>query len=371
MPIPIKKIFLFFLLCIFTFNHFAFSNPTEEDNQNLTIRAQGKALRFDRSRSFPIANIGSWGNIVLSSLDGKEEPLAFNRDGWGGGYEIAIEKALAPWNFELAWEQHFSEKKLIKSDLPGFGAGILTSMAFIDSSPHGTANAFGFFISANPVAGRNSPATTTLKYRLYYHDLAFYAGVPILKSERSELSTFAGPAYSAFSQNFRFETNGNNSVSGGTTVSATNEILSEHLFGARWGLRGKINPWKKLFFEIRQEFGVFVRHSRLEAVQSITNGGGNLGGGTTFGNLNERITVRQRDSGFASQIATQASMGYAFTEGLTVRLFYEYELWLELSRIQNPIVASNLRRVLGDPLSIEEGESARTHLLGSEIIIQF
>lgn len=354
---------------------FADSNPEallkEWDRDQFHFGVKGKAVALDRSRNFQIANTGNWGNIVLRGVDGEEDPLNFRNEGWGGGYGV---EALFPNSEGIRWEatfeQSFLSKEETKSSLPGRGAGLLTAMAFIDGQPHGTPLTFGFFVSANPIAGQESPADATLKYDLIYHILSLDGVYRLLDTQQWGLDLFGGPAYASFLQDYQFVTMGTNSSTGGQATSKTDEGLSDHLFGGHLGVRGRAPLRKKFSLSFRQAFGFFARASRFEGAQDMLNVAGNAGGGVIFASLTERITVRKRDTGFVPRFASSISLNYDATRWMSVRLFYEFEAWLHLSRIQNGIITAHLRRLLNEPTTLEE-EDVRFQMIGGELTLRF
>lgn len=341
--------------------------PTLLDNLPFKIEARGEATHFDRSQKFRIANTGDWGARTLGRSGG-EQPLVHETDRWGGGYLIkAGTQPTQRLGFEASFRQSFLSREETKT-VPGVGAGLLTSMAFIDGKPHGSASDFGFFISAATPAGVNAPGTTTLKYNQMYNAISIDAVHQLLRRPNIALDMFGGPAYHLFSQKYNFFTTGTNPVLTNLTTSQTRERLTDHLLGGRLGARAKA-IFKRFSISILQGVDFFFRYSRFRGTQDIVNGSVISGAG--FSSLTERIVAHDRQVGFTPRFDTNVNLSCKITERITVSFFYQFEQWLNLSRIENLIAAANASRLLNGPKTRIKDESLQSHAIGGAITIEF
>jgi len=311
----------------------------------LRIETGGHGIHFNRSKNFKIANTGEWGDVVLRGQPGQEDPLSFDLDDNGGGYEVTVTLPGENWDYGLSFSQSFAADQQVKDQLPAVGAGHLTNMAFIDGKAHATGQTFGYFISASPIAGQTRPSTLKLDYRLNYYDISFFGTYHWLQKKRFRFDLLGGPSFSRFSQDFRVNSWGINAVTGGPTSSSVKEELKENLFGGYFGFQGNLKLCKKLFFSFKQLFGGFLNSGKLNASQDIVHGSGNAGGGVTFSNLNERITVRDSDCRFTSRFSSLVALDYTMTKRTTLSFFYRFDQWLRLSSVENPVVSADLRTV--------------------------
>lgn len=336
----------------------------------IEISAGGQGSYLNRSRGFKIGNTGQWGHMVLNASPGQENALPFDLDHWAGSYKIDATLHRNAWSYETGFRQTFAHAHDVKTGLPGTGAGLLTNIAFIDGQPHGTAQTFGYFLSAGPVAGQSRPGSVSLDYRSMNFEIPFYAVHPLWERGRFVSQFFAGPVYSRFSQRFLVHTSGTNSTTGGETSSKITEKMTENLFGARMGLRGNLRLPSNIFFNLEQSSGFFVSRGRLTAAQEITRGSGNSGGGATYGNLNETITTRDTEISPVAHFLTLVETGCHIGERMTLIFFAQFEEWFNLSRIENPIVSANLRSILNGPAQLKSDENLHVLSLGGEVVVE-
>ena len=336
----------------------------------IEISAGGQGTSWNRSQNFKIGNTSQWGDAVLNGFPGQENSLSYNRDHGGGGYQIEAAVRGKTWDYETGLRQSFVQTHEAKTEVPGTGAGLLTEMAFIDGQAHGTSRTFGYFVSAATVAGQSRPGIAALDYRLMAFEIPFYAVRSLWNRGKFRSHFFAGPVYSLFSQKLRVNTSGTNAITGGSTSSETTEKLTESLFGARLGLRGIFSLPAGFFLRFEQTSGLFVSRGRLSAEQEITQGSGNAGGGVTFSNLNETITTRDTNISQVPHFSTSVETGRHFGERVTLIFFGQFEQWLNLSRIENPIVSATLRCLVNGPALLRRDENLHAFSLGGKIVVE-
>ncbi|MDD5672138.1 MAG: hypothetical protein PHN49_10910 [Candidatus Omnitrophica bacterium] len=337
----------------------------------IIVDVDGGGIHFDRSRNFKIANTGEWGDVVIRGLPGREEPLSFNRDDWGGGYEITATLPGKKFDYQLSFSQSFSANTQTKDNLPAVGAGQLTLVGFIDGQAHATDQSFGYFVSASPIALQTRASAAKFDYTLHYYDISFRGTYHLLEKNRFRFDLFAGPSFVRFFQDFRLNTWGTNAVNGGPTSSTTDEKLAENLFGGRLGFLGHLELCKKIFLSFEQVFGGFLNAGRLTASQEIVHGSGMMGGGFNFADLNERISMRDSDSKYTSHFSSQIELGYKMTRWATLSFFYQFDQWLWLSGIENPVVSADLKTVQNSETNIQEHENLGTHMIGGKVVFSF
>ena len=271
-------------------------------------------------------------------------------------------------DIQVSFEQSFMSGR--QNDLvPGTGAGLLTSMAFIDGKRRGPQNTYGFFISAATVAGNNTPGEVNLKYTLNHCMISLAAVRNLWKRDPVTVDLFVGPSYAAFLQEYLFKTRGNEFSTTTETTSCTKEELNDYLFGGQIGIKGKMNIWKRFFLSLRQDFGFFARHSRFYGTQDIVNAGGNPPSGG-FGGLNTLIRTRDFDTDFASRFTSNAALGYDFADWISIKVFYEFDMWLNLTHIDNIVVSSDLTR-RGDNATRIRGDDLHCNMIGGSAVIRF
>lgn len=350
------------------------SHAGDAGGERFYVEAKGQGIYFDRSRNFKIANTGEWGAIVLNGLSGRESPLSFNRDQWGGGYEILATLPGKRCDWELLFGQAFAKNHQSKNGLPGVGGGLITNMGFIDGRAHGTSQTFGYFLSTGTPAGVNAPATASLDYYFSYYQIAAHASYHMIKQGPFKMDLVGGPSYHHFFQKNLFRTRGMNSSIGRDTWSEINEKLYDHLWGGQLGVRGQTALYKKIFASFEQMFGMFYRHSSLRAKQNINHGEGNTGAPfpapVRFNDLTESITLHDSDSGFAPQFSSRIELGYEVTRSMSLTFFYQYDLWLHMSRVENPVVSADLTSSNG-ATRIRDDEDIASHMIGGKLSLRF
>lgn len=371
----IQKVFLI-LTAAFCFllappSRVSFSEEPEKPKAlNFTIEGSGSGVYFDRSENFRIANTGNWGNTVLLGLGGNETPLVYDTDGWGGGYAVqAVASGEKPLSFEARYAQSFFAKRMSKS-VPGVGAGLLTTMAFLDGRAHGRPETFGFFVSSSPTPNVNAIGEATLKHHLDTESVSLLGRYHLLRNRRLLFDLFAGPAYTRLAQDYKFLTRGTNASNGRAATSLTQEELADHLMGGHLGVDGKIFLWKRFYLAFRQLFGFFVRYSRFFGEQKLENVSGNAGGGAIVTSLTDTIRVRDSQMGFSPEFQTEVSLGCQVTSWFSLSFFYQSDTWLNLARVENAVVRVDLRTLLTGSTSIQE-ETFRSHLIGGRVSLRF
>lgn len=257
-----------------------------------------------------------------------------------------------------------------KKTVPGVGAGELTSMAFIDGAPHGITQTYGFFTTANPAVGVDSPGSVDLKYKLNYYSISMNAVINAVNSKCLNLDIVSGPVYARFAQNFEVKTTGTDpAASGIPTTSKTDEELIDHLFGGRLGLRAKTPLSKKMNLSVSQICDLFLRTTYFDGTQEINNASGTTGT-VQFIGIREYINIKKRQTGIVPRFQTNVSLGYDITDWISASLFYNFESWLNLSRIENSIVTANLTALINGPTDLKS-ENIFSHMIGGRIKIIF
>ena len=373
-----KKFIVFFLFFVSIFDFLSakgfsdsghIASSKKHDNDLIHVEARGTGIFFDRSSDFQIANTGDWAASIAAQQNGNESQLSYGMNKWGGGYGIDVllpNKGLAGMQF--SFDQCFMSGK--QNDLvPGIGAGLLTSMAFIDGKAHGPSNTYGFYISAATLGGSNSPGEVNLKYTLNHYMISLAAVCNLWNQDSIAVDLFVGPSYAVFLQEYLFKTRGNEPTSATETTSSTKEQLNDYLFGGEIGFKGKMDIWKGFFLSLKQDFGLFARHSRFYGRQDIVNGGGMSPAGA-FTGLNALIRTRDFDTDFTSRFTSNAAFGYDLADWISIKIFYEFDMWLNLTRIDNIVVSSDLIRQSSDATRIR-GDDLRSSMIGGSAVIKF
>ena len=348
----------------------AAEDPSPNVPFHVRLRSEGSGVFFDRGHKFEIGQIGDWGQR-RGRGDGLERNLRFDHDVWGGRYGIDLdvhttEKA----SLGVSFEQAFSRSEITSHGLPGVGAAETTSMGFIDGQAHGTAQTFGYFISAGLVAGTNSPADVTLEHETEYASFSIFSRYEMGKQDQLRFYVFGGPTYSHFLQEYLFATSGTNAFSGQQTLSETRETLYDYLFGGRFGVGTVIPVIWRVYLNLEEGIGLFFRHTQMRARQDITNAAGSTGLGAVFTALNEKITVRDRDEGFSPEFQSKVTLGIQPLKHVKAELFYAFDVWFNMSRIRNVLVAANFSSVFEDRTEIKS-EHLTEQLLGGRLVIEF
>ncbi|MFH1800085.1 MAG: hypothetical protein ABH891_04465 [Candidatus Omnitrophota bacterium] len=370
-----KKTCLSFLFLVLAAPFHTSSYAGDVRDNRFHVKAKGQGILFDRSRNFKIANTGEWGDIVLNGLSGREEALSFKHDQWGGGYEILATLPGKRCDWELLFGQSFAKDHQSKNGLPGVGGGLITHMGFIDGRAHGTSQTFGYFLSAGTPAGANAPATASLDYYFSYYQIAAHASYHMIDQGPFKMDFVGGPSYHHFFQKNLFRTRGMNSSIGRDTWSETNERLYDHLWGGQLGVRGRTALYKKIVASFEQMFGMFYRYSSLRAKQNINHGEGNTGAPfpapVRFNDLTEGITLHDSDSAFAPQFSSRIELGYEVTRSMSLTFFYQYDLWLHMSRVENPVVSADLTSLHNGATRIRDDEDLASHMIGGKLSLRF
>lgn len=378
MPRKISCVFFVYaFLAALSFGAYAAENSSSSETNReglFSMDVKGAGVYFDRSRTFEIANVGDWG-IRAAGLNAGESPIKYSTDGWGGGYSIDAKYALKKnVGLEAVFGQYFAEKRLMEGSLPGYdgGPGFLTAMAFIDGGLRGSNLTRGFFLHANAAPTDGTTGSAKLTYKFYTHSIALHASYDCIQSKDAELGFFAGPAYVNFRQNYSLATVGINAQFSNNTTSHTVEKLTDHLFGAHLGVKGKVYLFRKLSLLLRQTFGLYARQSYLRGEQEIINAAGVTGGGAaTFLSLNDRIVIHDRETGFVPQFDTDIALTYDINDRVSISAYYQLGVWLNVSRVENAVIAADLTRILkGGPTRIGQ-ENMSSHAIGGKLSIKF
>lgn len=333
------------------------------------VNLSGSAVYVDRSNKFKIANTGHWTNR-FNRIDGGEKPLEYDIDSWGGGYGI---EAVLPEDDGIGLEFLFDQFFLLKNDkktVPGVAAGELAVMPFIDGTPHGRNQTYGFFIASGMGAGNSSPGSVDLKYKLNYYSISINSVIRAVNSKHLNLDIVSGPVYARFAQDFEIRTSGTEaSGSGMPTTSDTDEKLIDHLFGGRLGARAIIPLSKKLSLSASQICDLFLRTTYFDGKQEINNASGATGL-VNFTRLTKDIDIERYQAGITPRFQTRVSMNYEITSCISASIFYNFESWLNLSRVENSIVTANLTALINGPTNIKSDNIA-SHEIGGKIKIVF
>ncbi len=363
---------LLFTICIFVFSdtkgfsdsgHIASSK--KHDNDLIHVEARGMGIFFDRSSDFQIANTGDWAADVLRQ-HGDESHLSYGINKWGGGYGVDVllpNKELV--DIQVSFEQYFMSGK--QNDLvPGNAASLFATMAFIDGKRRGPRNTHGFFISAAPVG--NAPGEVNLSYTLNHYMISLAAVRNLWKQDSIAVDLFVGPSYAVFSQEYLFKTRGCEPGTNTAATSSTKEELSDYLFGGEIGVKGKMNVWKGFFISLKQDFGLFARRSHFYGRQNVVNVAVAAPG--AFAGLTALINARDVDTGFTSRFTSNAAFGYDLADWISIKVFYEFDMWLNLTRINNIVVSTDLMREIPGATLIK-GDDLRASMIGGSAVIKF
>ena len=92
--------------------------------------------------------------------------------------------------------------------------------------------------------------------------------------------------------------------------------------------------------------------------------------GALFTALNEKITVRDRDLGFSPEFQSKVGLGIEPLNHVKVELFYAFDIWFNMSRIRNVLVAANFSSVFEDRTEIKS-EHLTEQFLGGRFVLEF
>lgn len=337
------------------------------------IQAEGYALYQNRQNKYHLGTIGASPTVTLG-VDPNAVPLQFDTDHWGGGYQIDV-TALPEkqWSWGASFQQYFIRETQTISDLPGQTSGQLTEIPFLNGQPvfepAAGINLYGFVLSGDPSGTTpNVPGTAKFTYHLQYDAIQLTPRYRVVEKPSASLHFYAGPSFAYFNQDYKVDTIGQNAAfpfltANPTALSTTYEKLKDFLYGGRLGAEGKWNFFKGFFVNINQAFDLFFRQSRLWGAQDMNNvpSGSNVGAVFTT----SRQTIRDTAFGFTPHMESKFELGYIFNKNFVAKIFYQFDGWLNLSRVQNSVISSNSVFLLEGPTRIESENSCAQYIGGS------
>ncbi len=360
-----KKIFIFIVLAAFIFVPVGYADSfqtqtAEVVDGNIYVTVEGKAGYHIKGDKFHIADTVE--TTTLTNLDS----IDYDMNLYGGGYEIKMGTIKnKPLGFEVSFEQAFSLFKERK-DLPGEMLYNTAIMGIIDNSvPNGS-----IILNAD-YPGLTNPfdGYATLKY-----DLTYYAGhinvvKNIIQKDHMHFDILAGASYANFTQNFRLLTVGQHPLYGTTTNVGLAESLTDNLFGGLLGIKGGMEITKNLSLVIKETVDLFYRHTKMRGEQSVCNALLATADGEDF---TGKFGITRADDGFTPHFVSKTGLCYNITKSASFNLFYQFDLWGNLTRIDNPrakMADSGAGITVGTAEIVNE--NFISHTLGASVNVRF
>lgn len=358
---------IFFLSTLFS-SGYAVENKTSAtaDTKDLFyVEAEGKGFYLDRSKKFGLIDVGNW---TLGTID---SVIEFDPDAWMGGYKIAMGVAAKGSLYvEGSFEQSFASAAVKMDGLSAEATGNLAVEGFIDDNYLPTAK--GFIVGA-PLAGNSALSSFSLKYDFSYTSYRLNLAKKILDEKSHSIDLFAGPVYSRFTQHYRVSTVGTCPLDfiapadDTFTTSFTSERLIDNLYGGSLGLRGKIRLCREVSIYFDEMADLFYRNSTLKATQDISNATNMIILANSF---NGTITKAERDEGLVPHFASKIGLRYDIRRNISLNLFYQFDMWSDLTRIENPRVTADTLTSSG-PVHIADNEHIISNAIGGSLLFEF
>ena len=226
--------------------------------------------------------------------------------------------------------------------------------------------------------GENGPSRLDLDYDAQIFDFGTDLLFSVIDEEDTKVRVVVGPAMAIVNQDFGFEICCGAHNSGGHgpgTEMTVSEDIQEIYGGLKLGAQGSqvVNEW--LTLAGTGNAYLYGKHADLDGRQHIRPGGG----GTPL-----RIDVDDESTEFAPRLTVRPGAivnlekllpFLPLPENLSLGLFYEFNVWFNASRVENPgIVLRDLEsdtRWIGNSEAHLDEETMITHGIQVEAIIHF
>ena len=337
---------------------------SENDTPLVYGDLRAKASFTNNSKQFELGNTGDFATGVIRSN------IKTDTDKWGEGYEVVIGTSFFdPLTLEASFEQCFMNMSSSQHNLPGVGAGADVSvMPFVNTDFGNTQ--FGFYLSQNPNVGLNSDGDYSFRHTMDYHCIRLGVSTKIYDSDNFFIDLIGGPVYANLTRRYKVSTKGTNpGVALGSptsiTSSNTSETLKSDFWGGEIGTKAVVRVLDNLSLSSKVTADLFSCNSKFEATQWVSNGF-NL----DLGTFSSMIQVDDWDTSFVPHFATNADIKYDVTRNISISLFYQIDLWLDMPYISNPKVSADLNSSSGRA-SIRTGEQLLSQAVGGSLNIRF